>query len=135
MYFLVLFEPTGERAIYQNGKSSERITVKNLLEWICEQFHFESSSGETGNRRLVLLYGSTELQTEWFLEDIGIRFGATVKCIVKEGEYLVQLYFLILKSNVELHIYSINRVVYLYQASKRAARPGPKRFFFRAGRA
>ncbi len=88
MYFLVLFEPTGERAIYQNGKSSEQLTVKNLLEWICKQFHFENSSGETGNRRLVLLYGTTELQTEWFLEDINICFGATVKCIVKEGMYL-----------------------------------------------
>lgn len=85
MYFLVLFEPTGERAIYQSDISSHRLTVKNLLEWIYKRFHFESSTGETGNRRLILIYDNTELQAEWFLQDINIRFGATVKCIVKEG--------------------------------------------------
>jgi hypothetical protein len=85
MYFLVFFEPTGERAIYQNEILSERLTVKDLLEWIYQRFHFESSTGETGNRRLVLSYNNTELQTEWFLQDINIRFGSTVKCLVKEG--------------------------------------------------
>jgi hypothetical protein len=85
MYFLVLFEPTGERAIYQNDKPAERVTVKDLLAWICKRFHFESSTGETGNRRLSLLYDNTELQTQWFIQDINVRFGATVKCVVKEG--------------------------------------------------
>jgi hypothetical protein len=89
MYFLVLFEPTGQRAIYQDEKSSTNFTVKNLLEWICKQFHFESSTGETGNRRLSLLYDNTELQTQWFLQDINIRFGATVKCSVKEGVFFI----------------------------------------------
>lgn len=88
MYFLVLFQPTGERAIYQNDKSIDKLTVKNLLEWICERFHFESSSGESGNRRLILLYNNTELQSDWFIQDINIRFGATVKCVVKEGIYI-----------------------------------------------
>jgi hypothetical protein len=92
MYFLVLFEPTGERAIYQNESSSERLTVQNLLEWICKRFHFESSNGETGNRKLSLIYNTTELQTHWFLQDINIRFGATVRCKVKEGVYLVVVY-------------------------------------------
>jgi hypothetical protein len=85
MYFLILFEPTGERAIYQDENPSEKLTVKNLLKWICKRFHFESSTGETGNRRLLLIYDNTELQSQWFIEDINIRFGATVKCIVKEG--------------------------------------------------
>jgi len=85
MYFLVFFEPTGERAIYQDSESSDKLTVKDLLDWICKRFHFESSTGETGNRRLLLLYDSTELQSQWFIEDVNIRFGATVKCVVKEG--------------------------------------------------
>ena len=44
MYFLVLFEPTGQRSVYQNDKSSEKLTVKDLLEWISKQFHFESNA-------------------------------------------------------------------------------------------
>ncbi len=87
MYFLVLFVPTGERAIFQKDKAVEKLTVKDLLEWISKRFHFESSTGETGNRHLSLLYENTELQLEWFLQDLSIRFGATVKCIVKEGVY------------------------------------------------
>ncbi|CAF0814123.1 unnamed protein product [Rotaria sordida] len=84
MYFLVLFEPTGERIIYQNEKPSETVTVKDLLEWITDRFHFETGTGEIGNRRLSLLYDNTELQLHWFLRDINIRFGATVKCAVIE---------------------------------------------------
>ncbi|CAF0725676.1 unnamed protein product [Adineta steineri] len=84
MYFLVLFEPTHKRAIYQNDNLMEKLTVKDLLEWICKQFHFESSTGETGNRRLSLIYNNTELQLHWFLQDVNIRFGATVRCMVKE---------------------------------------------------
>lgn len=85
MYFLVLFEPTGDRTIYQNDEDTEKLTVKDLFDWICREFHFESSSQGTGNRRLALTYEHTELQNEWFLEDINIRFGATIKCAVKEG--------------------------------------------------
>lgn len=85
MYFLVSFEPTRERAIYQSVESAERLTVRHLLAWICRRFHFENSTGETGNRRLSLIYNNTELETHWFLEDINIRFGATVRCLVKEG--------------------------------------------------
>jgi hypothetical protein len=85
MYFHVLFAPTGERAIYQNDKSTEKLTVKDLLEWIQQRFHFESSSGESGNRCLSLSYDGTQLQAQWFIEDINIRFGATIKCIIKEG--------------------------------------------------
>jgi hypothetical protein len=89
MYFLVLFQPTGERAIYQNEISTDKLTVKDLIDWIHVQFHFERSSGEGGNRCLSLLYDNTELQAEWFLQDINIRFGSTVKCIVKEGDAFV----------------------------------------------
>ena len=86
MYFIVSFEPTNERAIFQNDNTSERLTINDLLKWICRRFHFENSSGETGNRRLSLMYNSTELQPHWFLEDIQIQFGATVRCMVKEGK-------------------------------------------------
>lgn len=85
MYFLIVFQPTNERAVYQTDQSMEKFTVKDLLDWICKRFHFESSSGESGNRRLALFYEHTELQNEWFLQDINIRFGATIKCSVKEG--------------------------------------------------
>jgi len=88
MYFLILFEPTGERAIYLNDQSTDKLTVANLIDWICQRFHFDSSKGETGNRRLTLVYDSTELEPQWFLQDLNIRFGATVKCIVKEGRYI-----------------------------------------------
>ncbi|CAF2702244.1 unnamed protein product [Rotaria sp. Silwood2] len=84
MYFLILFEPTGERVICQNEKTSKTLTVKDLLEWITDRFHFETGSGEIGNRRLSLLYENTELQSHWFLEDINIRFGSTVKCVIIE---------------------------------------------------
>ena len=96
MYFLVLFVPTGERAIYQNDQT-EKLIVKDLLGWIQQRFHFESSSGESGNRCLALSYDGTDLQPQWFLEDINIRFGATVKCVIKEGER--RLFFLEWKSN------------------------------------
>ncbi|CAF4899300.1 unnamed protein product, partial [Rotaria sp. Silwood1] len=84
MYFLVLFEPTGERVIYQNEKPSENSIVKDLLEWITDRFQFETGTGEFDNRRLSLIYDNTELQSDWFLNDIKIRFGATVKCAVIE---------------------------------------------------
>ena len=90
MYFLVFFEPTGERAIYQNEQAEEKAKVKDLLAWICKTFHFESSTGETGNRRLCLFYDTTELQAQWFLQDMNISFGSTVKCIVKEGSYEIE---------------------------------------------
>lgn len=85
MYFIVFFQPTGERSIYQNDDPDDKLKVKDLLEWIQDHFHFESSSGETGNRRLLLQYNNTELQEQWFLSDIGISIGSTVKCVVKEG--------------------------------------------------
>lgn len=85
MYFLIAFQPTSERAVYQTDELVEKFTVKDLLDWICKRFHFESSSGETGNRRLALFYEHTELQNDWFLQDINIQFGATIKCSVKEG--------------------------------------------------
>jgi len=112
MYFLVLFEPTGERAVYQNENTGEESTVKNLLEWICQRFHFESSAGETGNRRLSLFYNNTELQKQWFLQDINIRFGATVKCIVKEGMDLVQVFFFMTIKNVELNNHFIIGLIF-----------------------
>ncbi|CAF1299160.1 unnamed protein product [Adineta ricciae] len=84
MHFIVSFEPTNERAIFQNDNTAERLTIKDLLKWICRRFHFENSSGEMGNRRLSLMYNSTELQPHWFLEDVQIQFGATVRCMVKE---------------------------------------------------
>ncbi|UJR31762.1 hypothetical protein I4U23_019240 [Adineta vaga] len=84
MYFIVSFEPTREHAIYQNENTGKQFRVEDLLRWICRRFHFESSTGETGNRRLSLVYDSTELRSHWFLEDIHIRFGSTVRCMVKE---------------------------------------------------
>ena len=87
MYFLVVFEPTGERAIYQNGTSDNEVTVKDLLQWIIARFRFEKSTGEVDNRRLSLLYDNTELQPQWFLQDVNVHFGATVKCLVREGRH------------------------------------------------
>ena len=40
MYFLVLFEPTAERAIYLSDNSTEKLTVKDLLNWICKTISF-----------------------------------------------------------------------------------------------
>lgn len=85
MYFNVLFQPTGERAIYLNDDPLKILTVKDLLEWTTDRFAFEAGSGESGNRHLSLRYDNTELQPHWFLQDLNIRFGATVKCIVIEG--------------------------------------------------
>ena len=85
MYFLVYFQPTDSRAIYQNDQPDEKLTVKDLMTWICDRFYFETASGETGNQRLCLVYNNTELQEQWFLQDIKISFGSTVRCIVKEG--------------------------------------------------
>jgi len=119
MYFLVLFEPTNQRAIYQNDEPTEKLTVEHLLKWIHKRFHFESSSGETGNRRLVLLYNNTELQPQWFLQDINIRFGSTVKCIVKEGVYLVIIFICTSCSYNLIDVPSCDRIVTLEGQKKK----------------
>ncbi|CAF3466203.1 unnamed protein product [Rotaria socialis] len=84
MHFLVYFAPTGERTIYHNEENVEKLKVQDLIDWISERFHFETSNGEIDNRRLSLLYENTEIQPTWFVQDINIRFGATVRCVVIE---------------------------------------------------
>lgn len=88
MYFIVVFEPTAKRAIYQNEKDAEKLKIKDLIDWISDRFGFEPSKGEIDNRRLSLFYENTELQAHWYVQDINIRFGATVKCVVVEGKCL-----------------------------------------------
>ncbi|CAF3410754.1 unnamed protein product [Rotaria socialis] len=92
MHFLVYFAPTGERTIYHNEENVEKLKVQDLIDWISERFHFETSNGEIDNRRLSLLYENTEIQPTWFVQDINIRFGATVRCVVIEGLYLVEIF-------------------------------------------
>lgn len=92
MYFIVFYEPTGERVVYLNEKDPEKITVKGLIEWASDRFGFDAGSAELGNRRLSLMYNSAQLQPQWFIQDISIRFGATVKCVVIEGVYLTRFF-------------------------------------------
>ena len=112
MYFIVLFQPTGERAVYLNSRSPEKLTVKHVLEWICKRFQFETSGGDMSNRHLTLLYNNTELKLHWFLQDINIRSGSTVKCVAIEGAYCVISLFKIAFWSY-LHLYLRESLIFL----------------------
>ncbi|CAF0780591.1 unnamed protein product [Didymodactylos carnosus] len=91
MYFLIQFTTTGERVIY-NGKQGS--TVADLLRWLEHRFHFESNCSEKTNRRLVLLYDNTPLKEEWYIDDLSIDSGATVKCTIREDKIPNYRFFL-----------------------------------------
>lgn len=48
-----------------------------------DYFHIPLSEDKQGRRYLELLYAGAALKDSWSLADVGMSFGATLRCFVK----------------------------------------------------
>nr|XP_019604396.1 PREDICTED: protein ANKUB1 isoform X1 [Rhinolophus sinicus] len=61
-------------------------TVEAVKLMIKDYFHIPLSEDKQGRRYLELLYAGAALKDSWSLADVGISFGSTLRCFVKEED-------------------------------------------------
>ncbi|XP_044111017.1 protein ANKUB1 [Neovison vison] len=61
-------------------------TVEAVKLMIKDYFHIPLSEDEQGRWYLELIYAGAALKDSWSLADVGISFGSTLKCFVKEED-------------------------------------------------